>query len=138
MRLQQVGHGYVHVPKALSETDEFEQMTAARLLPAVVQGKHVMRWITPAGKREEGGDCQVYAYAGACYLGIQQYREPSWARREAKIAPRALDLFSQPQPAEEAESPANETAQVQPQPPTRQSVPRRGRFGMRGDPWRSL
>jgi phage terminase large subunit GpA-like protein len=138
MRLQEVGHGYVHVPKALSETDEFEQMTAARLLPAVVQGKHVMRWITPAGKREEGGDCQVYAYAGACYLGIQQYREPSWARREQRIAPKAPDLFSQPQLVDATDAPAAEPAPVQQQQPARQSAPRRGRFGGRGDPWSRL
>lgn len=43
-------------------TDEFEQMTAARLMPVVVQGKPSMRWITPAGQREEGGDCLIYAY----------------------------------------------------------------------------
>ena len=90
-----MGPGYVHVPRALVETDEFEQMTAARLLPVVVQGKPSMRWITPAGRREEGGDCMVYAYAAACHLGIQNFREPSWARREAKFCP-TVDLFSAP------------------------------------------
>ena len=95
MRLSQVGPGYVHVPKVLSDTDEFEQMTAARLLPVVVQGKHSMRWITPQGHREEAGDGMVYAYAAACYLGIQSYREASWARREQRIAPRESDLFAQ-------------------------------------------
>ena len=95
MRLTQAGPGYVHVPKALSDTDEFEQMTAARLLPVVVQGKHSMRWITPQGKREEAGDGMVYAYAAACYLGIQSYREASWARREQRIAPQETDLFAQ-------------------------------------------
>jgi phage terminase large subunit GpA-like protein len=48
------------------------------------------------GKREEAGDCQVYAYAAACHLGIQTYRDPGWDRREAKYAPREPDLFSQP------------------------------------------
>lgn len=95
MRVTQVGPGYVHTPKALLGTDEYEQMTAARLMPVTVQGKASMRWITPSGKREEGGDCMVYAYAGACHLGIQTFREPSWARREAKIAPAEVDLFSQ-------------------------------------------
>lgn len=94
MRVTQVGPGYVHTPKALLVTDEYEQMTAARLMPITVQGKASMRWITPPGKREEGGDCMVYAYAAACHLGIQTYREPSWARREVKIAPQPLDLFS--------------------------------------------
>jgi phage terminase large subunit GpA-like protein len=138
MRLQQAGHGYVHVPKALSDTDEFEQMTAARLLPAVVQGKHVMRWITPAGKREEGGDCMVYSYAGACYLGIQQYREPSWGRREQRIAPKAPDLFSHPQLVERADAPAADQSPAQPQQPARQAKPPRGRFGSRGNQWTSL
>lgn len=95
MRVTQVGPGYVHVPKSLQNTDEFEQMTAARLMPVIVQGKPSMRWITPQGKREEGGNCMVYAYAAACHLGIQSFREPSWARREAKVAPRSPDLFSQ-------------------------------------------
>jgi phage terminase large subunit GpA-like protein len=96
MRLTQAGAGFVHVPKALAETDEFEQMTAAKLMPVVVQGKHSMRWLTPQGKREEGGDGMVYAYAAACYLGIQSYREASWSRREQKIVPREADLFSAP------------------------------------------
>ena len=98
MRVTQVGPGYVHTPKALLGTDEYEQMTAARLMPVTVQGKAGMRWITPAGKREEGGDCMVYAYAAACYLGIQTFREPSWARREGLVAPQDGDLFN-PAPA---------------------------------------
>ena len=94
MRVTQVGPGYVHVPKSLGNTDEFVQMTAARLMPVTVQGKASMRWITPQGKREEAGDCMVYAYAAACHIGIQTFREPSWALREAKIAPQAQDLFT--------------------------------------------
>lgn len=97
MGLTAAGPGFVHVPKAFEATDEFEQMTAARLMPVVVQGKSSLRWITPAGKREEAGDCQVYAYAAACYLGIQSFKEPSWSRREQRIAPREPDLF-QPAP----------------------------------------
>ncbi len=109
MRITQTGPGYVHVPKSLAPTDEFEQMTAARLMPVVVQGKASMRWITPAGKREEGGDCMVYAYAAACHLGIQTYREPGWARREEKYAPKAPDLFNQPEKQAETASPQRET-----------------------------
>lgn len=99
MRLTQAGPGFVHVPAALKETDEFEQMTAARLLPVVVKGKHSMRWITPQGTREEGGDAMVYAYAAACYLGIQTFREGTWARREQRIAPREGDLFAAAEPS---------------------------------------
>lgn len=93
MRLTAAGPGFVHVPKAYAQTDEFEQMTAARLLPTVVQGKRFMRWITPQGKREEAGDCHVYSYAAACYLGIQTFRDPSWAKREQKYCPTEPDLF---------------------------------------------
>ena len=111
MRITQVGPGYVHVPKAMVATDEFEQMTAARLMPATVQGKHVMRWITPAGKREEAGDAMVYAYAAACWLGIQTYREPGWARREAKYAPRDPGLFDAPlAPVPAPDAPAQTSA----------------------------
>jgi phage terminase large subunit GpA-like protein len=114
MRLTQAGAGYVHVPKGLSETDEFEQMTAARLLPVVVQGKHSMRWITPQGHREEAGDGMVYAYAAACYLGIQSYREPSWARREQRISPREADLFAATVEAPvQASTPASEEAMTE-------------------------
>ncbi len=106
MKINRVGPGYVHVPEAFKPTDEFEQMTASRLMPVVVQGKASLRWITPAGHREEASDCFVYAYAAACYLGIQTFREPSWAARESRYAP-AIDLFSQPaQAVERTASPA--------------------------------
>jgi phage terminase large subunit GpA-like protein len=67
-------------------------MTAAKLMPVTVNGKRVMRWITPAASAKRRGDCMVYAYAAACYLGIQNYREHSWARREQRYAPKP-DLF---------------------------------------------
>ena len=121
MRLTQPGPGYIHLPDSLVQTDEFDQMTASRLMPVTVQGKQSMRWITPSGKREEAGDCQVYAYAIACYLGIQTYREPSWARREAKYAPREPDLFAAGmQPAEEPpaqlQAPPEQAVQPAPRP----------------------
>lgn len=93
MRITSVGPGYMHVPKAYLETDEFEQMTAARLMPVTVGGQPGMRWMTPSGVRDEASDCMVYAYAAACYLGIQSFRETSWARRERRWAPSTADLF---------------------------------------------
>lgn len=124
MRLTAAGPGYVHVPKALSETDEFEQMTAARLLPVVVNGKHAMRWLTPQGHREEAGDCMVYALAAACYLGVQTFREGTWAKREQRIVPREADLFSQPvaiavAPLVVPEQPSEPVAQREPTTPGR-------------------
>lgn len=115
MRLTQAGPGYVHVPASIKDTDEFEQMTAAKLLPATVQGKRVLRWITPSGKREEGGDCMVYAYAAACYLGVQNYRENSWARREQRYAPANPDLFAQAVDTYPKREAAVETTATQPE-----------------------
>lgn len=127
MRLTTAGAGFVHVPKALSATDEFEQMTAAKLLPVVVQGKSSMRWITPQGKREEAGDCQVYAYAAACFLGIASYREASWDRREQRYAPAHGDLFAE-SPASAAALPSPAASSVQTSAPAiqpRQAPPTR-------------
>jgi phage terminase large subunit GpA-like protein len=94
MRLEQVGPGYVHVPRAHRHrrirADDRREADAD-----TVNGKRVMRWITPAGKREEAGDCMVYAYAAACYLGHPELPRASWARREQRYAPP--DLF-QPGP----------------------------------------
>jgi phage terminase large subunit GpA-like protein len=94
LRLTTAGPGYIHVPEALKDTDEFEQMCSERLKPATVNGKKVMRWINPPGKRNEALDCANYAYAAACYLGIQNYREPGWANRERRYAPANQDLFA--------------------------------------------
>lgn len=93
LRMTQAGGGYIHVPQSLRDTDEFEGMCAERLKPAIVNGKKVMRWVNPPGMRNEPLDCANYAYAAACYLGIQAYKEPGWARRENRYAP-AKDLFS--------------------------------------------
>jgi phage terminase large subunit GpA-like protein len=126
MRITRAGAGFVHVPKDYLQTDEFEQMTAARLLPVVVQGKPSMRWITPQGKREEGGDCMVYAYAVACHLGIQTYRDASWARREQKFQPER-DLFSAATVAAPAPTPDQILAKPTPQPAQPIRRPQQGR-----------
>ncbi|SFE88589.1 phage terminase large subunit family protein [Paracidovorax wautersii] len=108
MKNQKAGPGYIHVPKALVETDEFEQMTNPRLMPKGRNGKTVMVWDCPAGKREEASDCYVYAYAMACYLGVETFREPSWKKREERYWPRTLDMFSQPDAPQPAEGAAQE------------------------------
>lgn len=111
LRLSAPGAGFVHVPKAYAEGDEFDQMTAERLVTTYVHGHAKVTWHKPAGKRNEALDCAVYAYAAACYLGIQTLKENGWLRREQRIAPRDLDLFAQrPAPAE---LPAPAQAQAQ-------------------------
>ncbi len=111
LRLAQSGPGYVHLPAALVSTDEFEQLTAERLATKYIKGHAKLEWFKPAGRRNEALDCAIYAYAAACYLGIQTMREPAWARREERIAPRVADLFAMaaaPSPASvEASAPAD-------------------------------
>jgi phage terminase large subunit GpA-like protein len=108
------GAGFIHVPEALRLTDEFEQMCSERLMPAITAGRKVLRWMLPSGKRNEALDCWNYAYAGACYLGIQNYREPGWARRERRFCPPA-DLFNAVDTYPAAAAPSQ--ASVSPAPP---------------------
>lgn len=110
MKIAKAGPGFIHVPEALKTTDEFEQMTNPRLVPKARNGKTVMVWDCPAGKREEASDCFVYAYAAASYLGIQTFREQSWTKREERFAPLIGDLFSQPAPAVDDETTAPDLA----------------------------
>lgn len=133
MRVEKAGAGYVHVPQEFKTDDEYEQMTAARLVPVVERGATVMRWRTPKGKKDEASDCMVYAYAGACYLGIQTFREGSWSRRESRYAPRSADLFSageaarlvaSPAPTAEPLPAATEPAPPPPPPPAPAPAPR--------------
>lgn len=117
LRLAAPGPGYMHLPKALAQTDEFDQLTAERLATKYVKGRAKLEWVKPNGRRNEALDCAVYAYAAACWLGIQGMRENAWTRREDRIAPRAPGLFDAP-PAASASAgdapitPAHATAQA--------------------------
>lgn len=106
LRLDKPGPGYVHLSRDLVATDEFEQLTAERLITVYVKGRPRLDWVLPGGKRNEGLDCAVYAYAAACWLGIQTYSEPSWARREAKVSPRNPGLFDAPEAPQPSAPPA--------------------------------
>lgn len=121
LRLTAAGPGYIHVPEGLKDSDEFEQMCAERLLPATVNGKKVMRWINPPGKRNEGSDCAQYAYAAACYLGMQGFKEPSWAQRERRFAP-GRDLFTSLETSPKTESPAAPAPTPAPRPQEKEVV----------------
>lgn len=96
LRIVKAGPGYVHLPSALKSTDEFEQLTAERLATKYIKGHAKLEWFKPAGKRNEALDCKVYAYAAALYLGLQNMKEPGWARREAQFSPAEPDLFARP------------------------------------------
>lgn len=99
MRQAQPGPGFVHLPKALATTDEFEQLTAERLVTKYIKGHPRMEWVKPAGKRNEALDCAVYAYAAAVWAGIDRWNELQWQRLEDRVSPKVRDLFGQPEPA---------------------------------------
>jgi hypothetical protein len=110
MRLTQVGPRLRARAGGLQGTDEFEQMTAAKLMPVVVQGKHSMRWITPHGKREEAGDCMVYAYARRVLPGDPELPRAGLGPARAALRPaRAGPVRPKPEPAVPAPTKHNET-----------------------------
>jgi phage terminase large subunit GpA-like protein len=88
------GAGYIHLPKALATTDAFEQLVSERLVTKYVKGHPRMEWIKPNGKRNEALDCCVYAYAAACWLGIERFSDAQWNKLESRVAPVVRDLFS--------------------------------------------
>ena len=94
LRMTAPGPGYIHLPKALAGTDEFDQLTAERLVTKYVKGHARMEWVKPNGRRNEALDCAVYAYAAAIWAGIERYTEIQWQRLEDRIAPRVRDLFA--------------------------------------------
>ena len=93
LRMTAPGPGYIHLPKALATTDEFDQLTAERLVTKYVKGHARMEWVKPSGRRNEALDCAVYAYAAAVWAGIERYTDIQWQRLEDRVAPRVRDLF---------------------------------------------
>lgn len=108
LRLSAVGPGYVHLPAAMRDDphEEFEQLTAERLVTKYVKGRQRLEWHKPSGKRNEALDCFVGAYAMACYMGIQTLKETGWARREQRFSPRMPDLFNAPAAPQPTPAPA--------------------------------
>jgi len=96
LRQSTPGPGFMHLPRVLAATDEFEQMTAERLVTKYVKGHARMEWVKPNGRRNEALDCAVYAYAAAIWLGVERWTELQWARLEELVAPVVRDLFEAP------------------------------------------
>lgn len=96
LRQAQPGPGFIHLPKALANTDEFEQLTAERLVTKYVKGHPRMEWVKPNGRRNEALDCAVYAYAAAIWAGVDRWSEVQWKNLENKVAPVVRDLFGEP------------------------------------------
>lgn len=118
LRQAQPGPGYMHLPRALASTDEFEQLTAERLVTRYVKGFARQEWMKPAGRRNEALDCAVYAYAAAVWAGMERWSELQWQKLEQRVVPPDRDLFdaASPPPAEAPDqSEALDTPRPQPE-----------------------
>ena len=114
LRLAEPGPGYVTLPKRL-DADVFEQLTAERLVTRYIKGHAKLEWVKPAGKRNEGLDCAVYALAAAHYVGMDKWREGEWAKWEVRVQTR--DLFDQAPPAPEPVAAIAPAPAAEPSPP---------------------
>lgn len=90
LRLSQHGGGYVHLPNWLP-AEEYEQLTAERLVTKYYRGRPRLEWMKPPGRRNEALDCAVYAMAAAHMLGMPRWREIDWQKLEHRL--RQADLL---------------------------------------------
>jgi phage terminase large subunit GpA-like protein len=138
-KLEAPGPGYVHLPGGLPD-EEFEQLTAERLVTRYVRGYAKREWLKDAGRRNEALDCWVYAYACAMRFGVAR---TNWARLRAILDADQKDLFAAPATATEqpAEGEAAALEQLPPPAPTpaapRQAKrpPRRARVSFSATRW---
>jgi phage terminase large subunit GpA-like protein len=84
LRVVAPGPGYVHLSSQLP-ADEFEQLTAEKLVTRYVKGRPRTEWVLPPGRRNEALDCAVYALAAAHWVGIDRWRDADWDHREEGI-----------------------------------------------------
>lgn len=107
LRQTQTGPGYMHLPKALATTDEFEQLTAERLVTRYVKGQAKLEWVKPNGRRNEALDCAVYALAAAVWYGIERIPETQWQRLEGALDVAPAAAVTAPAAAIERAKPAD-------------------------------
>lgn len=120
LKITERGPGFCHFPKG-REQEWFEQLTAEIVQTKYVKGFPTRVYILPGGRRNEGLDCRVYAYAALQSLNVR------WGR--LKVAESKGQLADappeKPKPAEES------PPQPPPTPATKAGVlhsgPRRGR-----------
>jgi phage terminase large subunit GpA-like protein len=111
MRLSAAGAGYMHFSRQLP-ADEFEQLTAERLVTKYVKGHARLEWHKPPGRRNEALDCEVYALAAAYYLGMARWKENDWAKWERAAQMRQLfDAPADPPPAATPDASESQPAQ---------------------------
>jgi phage terminase large subunit GpA-like protein len=76
-----VPSGYVHLPDWAPD-EELRQLVAERQVKETNRRGYTEQvWKKKPGDRNEALDCLVYAYAGACALGLWSAPAGWWARR---------------------------------------------------------
>jgi phage terminase large subunit GpA-like protein len=122
LRTEQPGPGYVHLSRNLAP-EVFEQLTAERLVTRYSKGRSRLEWVKPAGRRNEGLDCAVYALAAAHFVGIDRWREGDWAKWQARV--EARDLFDGGAAQQASVTAGAPPAAAQPTAPTASTSPAR-------------
>jgi phage terminase large subunit GpA-like protein len=116
LRLAEPGPGYITLSKRLP-AEEFEQLTAERLVTRYVKGHPKLEWVKPVGRRNEALDCAVYARAAAHWAGIDRWREGDWLKWQHSVEP-APDCFNAPPyPSDPAPDAAQKSAKELAAPP---------------------
>ncbi|MEJ2803836.1 phage terminase large subunit family protein [Comamonadaceae bacterium PP-2] len=96
LRLKIPGPGYIDLPHAIATTDEISQLTAETLIINYLNGHAKTRWWKPNHIRNEATDCFNYAYAAACWKGLNRMRDVDWSRRAESQEPTTMELFTSP------------------------------------------
>jgi phage terminase large subunit GpA-like protein len=77
--------GYVHLPRWCSD-DEVKQLTAEEIvIERSRNGFARQTWNLLPGRRNEGLDCWVYAYAAAVQVGLDRFNERKWVEFEQSL-----------------------------------------------------
>lgn len=97
LKLKEPGPGYMHFPIGLDD-EYYQQLTAEKLVTRYKQGVPYTEFVQTRD-RNEGIDCEVYAYAAAIRAGMGRF---DWARLERALAPpgEGKPKTEPPKPAE--------------------------------------
>jgi phage terminase large subunit GpA-like protein len=99
------GAGAIHFPADLP-AEYYEQLTAEYCITVYKRGRKVRVWEKKKNDRNEAGDLMVYAVACAHYLGLHKKTAAQWQQVREFVDPNTRDLFQDPAPATQADTPA--------------------------------
>jgi phage terminase large subunit GpA-like protein len=107
LRFGEPGPGYCRFPNDYDE-QYFAQLTAERRVQTTVNGRPVIKWICPPGKRNEALDCRVYAYAAFKSLNVELPPFEAGIEDGESFGPQSLDPA--PAPPQPVQRPGKRTA----------------------------